>query len=171
MTRMNGAPPPPEALSQRRWMATFTRGLMTIVFVAAALPAVISGMGCRDSSQGWAFAVGEMAPDFTVVSPDGPWSLGESHGRARLVVFCASWCPPCRMEMSDITRHLLPRLSNQDTMDVVMILIDASESSVDRMARTMGASGPVYADPGGREYHRLARGGIPRSMVVMPKAV
>ncbi|QEC43297.1 TlpA disulfide reductase family protein [Pseudobacter ginsenosidimutans] len=44
-----------------------------------------------------ALKVGQMAPDFTVVDPDGKsWTLSDYRGKYVYLDFWASWCKPCR---------------------------------------------------------------------------
>lgn len=47
--------------------------------------------------------MGVIAPDFKAPTPDGKLvSLKESLGKATLIDFWASWCPPCRQENPNV---------------------------------------------------------------------
>ena len=73
-------------------------------------------------------------PDITLMSVDGlEISLKELEGKAVLVNFWATWCPPCREEMSSLQEFHQQYLAE----GVVVVAINAGESAaqVDQFAK------------------------------------
>ncbi len=86
------------------------------------------------------------APDFTLTTVDGrELSLADFRGRAVLVNFWATWCPPCRREMVDLQQF------HQDNQDagVVVVAINAGESAaqVEQFAQEFGLTFDLLLDP------------------------
>ena len=68
---------------------------------------------------------GQEAPDFTVTDIDGNiHSISDYRGKNLMVVFWATWCPPCREEIP----HLI-ELRNQESEDNLAILAVSSEKA------------------------------------------
>ncbi len=89
-------------------------------------------------------AVGQAAPDeiaalpaFTLTDLDGrPVGPADLAGRAVLVEFWATWCPPCRPTLSWLA-ELRRRLG--DRLAVLAIAVESDEADVRRVAAQVGA--------------------------------
>lgn len=115
-----------------------------------------SGDGAA-SEVGVRVALGELAPDFSLPSPDGEEliALSDFRGSPVLVNFWATWCPPCRHEM--------PFLQNQyetrSDIGLVVLAVDVGEEPLlvqDYLLET-GLTFPVVLDLYGdiADYYRI----------------
>ena len=69
---------------------------------------------------------GKSAPDFTVNSIDGQvHNLSDYHGKNLLVVFWATWCPACKLEIPHLIE--LRKLYNEDELAIVAISNESPE--------------------------------------------
>ena len=86
------------------------------------------------------------APDLTLTTVDGrELSISDLQGRAVLVNFWATWCPPCRREMADLQQF------HQDNQDagIVVVAINAGESAaqVEQFAQEYSLTFDILLDP------------------------
>lgn len=64
-----------------------------------------------------------LAPDFELVNLEGERvTLSDFRGKAVLVNFWATWCPPCRAEMP-----LIDEFAEQHTQELVVLAVNAGE--------------------------------------------
>ena len=81
--------------------------------------------------------VGEPAPDFTVEVIGGEtFTLSDHRGSPVVVNLWASWCPPCRTEIPDISAYAE---ANPGTV-VVGVAVEDSEDGARGFAAEIGAS-------------------------------
>lgn len=109
---------------------------------------------------------GDVAPDFTVEMLDGSRiTLSDLRGKVVLVNFWATWCPPCRQEMSHLQKDVIDRFAGKD---VVVLPISRGEKreTVEAFIEKMGYTFPVGFDGDQSIYKKYASNYIPRSVVV-----
>jgi len=86
---------------------------------------------------------GVPAPDFTLPSLDGrKVKLSDFRGKAVLLNFWATWCPPCKVEMPWFAD--LQKQYGQDGLVVLGVAMDDSEpATIAKFASDMGVNYPV----------------------------
>lgn len=119
-------------MSGRRWIKLLS--MMVVIVLLGA---------CSQSS---AIETGQSAPDFTLTDISGQKvSLADFKGKAVMLNFFASWCPPCRSEIPDFI-ELQKAYGDKGFTFVGVSLVDQKESK--NFAEKMGINYPVLVDDG-----------------------
>lgn len=85
-----------------------------------------------------------------------------------LVVFIASWCPPCKKELPDLAQ--LYRKYKKNGLSIVAISVDQDPEAVQPLINKLKIPFPVYwAGAKGIEHYKLV--GVPTLLVVGKGAV
>lgn len=109
---------------------------------------------------------GDMAPDFTVEAlKGGEVTLSEFKGKVVLVSFWATWCPPCRQELSHMQEGVIDRFAGRDLV-VLPISRGEKRATVENFIAKTGYTFPVYLDTNQKAYRMYASNYIPRSVVI-----
>lgn len=111
------------------------------ILIAVALVFLIGAC-----SQGNAVEIGEKAPDFTLTDLDGKTvKLSDFSGKAIILDFFASWCPPCREEVPGFIE--LQKSYGPRGLSVIGIsLVSLREAK--EFAAKFGINYPVLIDDG-----------------------
>lgn len=116
--------------------------------------------------------LGSPAPAFTLKTLAGETaSLSDYTPRPLLINFWASWCKPCRAEMSDI---IAAYRGHQDQgLAVLAINLTDQErlQDVRKFVAELGMPFPVLLDERGKIRRRYALRGVPTSVFVDAKGV
>ena len=109
---------------------------------------------------------GDVAPDFTVEMLDGSKvTLSEFRGKVVLVGFWATWCPPCRQELSHMQKDVIDRFAGKELV-VLPISRGEKRQTVEEYIAKMGYTFPIGLDGDQSIYKKYATNYIPRSFVV-----
>lgn len=109
---------------------------------------------------------GDVAPDFTVEMLDGKKvTLSSLRGKVVLVSFWATWCPPCRQEMSHMQEGVIDRFAGSDLV-VLPISRGEKRETVEKFIEKMGYGFPVGLDADQSIYSKYASNYVPRSVVI-----
>jgi peroxiredoxin len=109
---------------------------------------------------------GDVAPDFTVEMLDGTKvNLSALRGKVVLVSFWATWCPPCRLELSHMQDDVINRFEGKDLV-VLPISRGEERKTVESYINKMGYTFPIGLDPKQTIYRKYASNYVPRSVVI-----
>ena len=111
---------------------------------------------------------GMEAPDFIVEMFDGQKvRLSDLRGKVVLVNFWATWCPPCREELTRVQTDIIDRFAGKD---FVFLPISRGEEkqTVAAFRKRMNYTFPMGLDPDQKIFRRYAKNYIPRNFLVGP---
>ena len=108
---------------------------------------------------------GDVAPDFTVEMLDGSTvTLSALQGKPTLLIFWATWCPPCRLELSKLQEHIIDRYG--DKINVLPISRGEERATVEDYISNMGYTFAIGLDGDQSIYNNYATNYIPRCFVI-----
>ena len=109
---------------------------------------------------------GMEAPDFTVEMLDGSQvALSSLRGNVVLVNFWATWCPPCREELTHVQSDIIDRFAGRPFR---MLAISRGEKreTVEKFIADNGYKFPVALDPEQAVFNLFASNFIPRNFLI-----
>jgi len=141
---------PLPAMPLRRFPGTFT-----------------SPEGAAHAESGNGAVVGQAALDFTLPTLDGgSVTLADLRGQPVVVNFWASWCQPCRQEMTELTRIYAAHKADGLVVLGVNLASQDTLSEVREFVQQVGVSFPVLLDESNTAESRYHLRGIPGSIFV-----
>lgn len=115
--------------------------------------------------------VGYLAPDFALRDLEGRVvRLSDFHGRAVLLNFWATWCPPCRREMPSMEQAY--REYRGRGLEILAVSIDTGGAdAVQAFVQELNLTFPALLDPDMAVLRTYRLGGIPGSFLIDRRGV
>lgn len=131
--------------------------LLAATFLAIVLVVFRAGSPDRE--------IGRRAPEFLLPDRSGRQvSLGGVGGRAVIVNFWATWCPPCVAETPSL--EALHRALGKRGLVVLGISVDEDRQAVEKFVADQGVTYPVLLDPKAETPRRYGTRKYPESFLL-----
>jgi peroxiredoxin len=108
---------------------------------------------------------GDKAPDFTAEMLDGSTvTLSALQNKPTLLIFWATWCPPCRAELAHLQEGVIDVFG--DAINVLPLSRGEKREVVEEYIAKMGYTFAVGLDSEQKAYNLYASNYIPRCFVI-----
>lgn len=143
----------------------FTRALILTVLAGAILYSIISS---QEGEKRELLAVGDAAPNFTLVDMDGAsHTLSDYRGQGVFLNFWGTWCEPCKKEMPAMNRqHAIYASQGVQTLAVN---IEQSPFEVQKFMQQYGLQFPVVIDTTGDVKQAYSIIPLPTTVLINPE--
>lgn len=110
---------------------------------------------------------GTQAPDFRVEMFDGTtFTLGSLRGKVVLLNFWATWCGPCREELSRVQKDIIDRFKGNQDFVFLPVSRGETRETVAAFREKTGYTFPMGLDPEQKIYRLYATNYIPRNFLI-----
>jgi len=139
-----------------------------LALLALAGPGLVpAGTGSADQSL-TPVAERPAAPDFDLKDPDGrPQRLADYRGKAVILNFWATWCPPCREEMPSMQRA--HEAVADDGIAVIAINVGEDADTINQFLADTPVAFPLPMDLDSRVVQSYPVRGLPTTFVIDPE--
>ena len=118
--------------------------------------------GCYSGSR--PARIGSVAPDFTVQDSDHSVSLSQFHGKVVVLIFWATWCPPCIEETPSMVR-MQARMKEKGVV-VLAVSIDEDGAAYHKFLKDYSVNMVTVRDEARKTSNLYGTFGWPESYVI-----
>ena len=128
----------------------------------------VSCMGEKKDTRGYILEVGDVAPDFDIITADKTVKLSELRGKVVMLQFTATWCPVCIKEMPHIESDIWAKYKADPNFALYGIMYKQGADDVVKMFELANTTYPLAIDGDGSRFHKFAEegAGVTRNVVI-----
>lgn len=122
-------------------------------------------------TRGYAVAIGDEAPDFTITYLDGTKArLSSLRGKLVMLQFTASWCLVCRKEMPHIESEIWQRHKTDTNFVLVGIDLKEDAKKIKKFIKDTKVTYPLALDERGEIFalYTEKNAGVTRNILIAP---
>jgi len=113
-------------------------------------------------------AVGDPVPAFTFEPEKGKTvSIGDYNNQTMLLVFFATWCPPCRAELPHIQKEIWEKYGSNSRFKLLAFGREHTRREIDKFVAETHFTFPIVSDPKREVFSLFAPQEIPRSYLIV----
>ena len=119
--------------------------------------------------RGYVVEVGEKAPNFEIVTPNGKKvMLSDLKGKVVMLQFTATWCGVCLKEMPHIESDIWAKLKQNKDFALYGVMYKQGAKDIERMIELTSVTYPLAIDIDGEIFHKFADkgAGVTRNVIV-----
>ena len=150
----------------RSLLAVVVFGVGIAPHTAAILIPIISSDDDHANRPGTLTHVGDQVPDFELTNTDGtPFNTADLRGKVIVLNFFATWCGPCKMELTHL-QDVWDEFRNNRDFRMLVVGREESDDGLRAFQQEQGFNFPMASDPDRSIFDKFASQSIPRTYLI-----
>ncbi len=136
---------------------------VSIIFLILTAGVLVAWASSEESDK---VSVGEVAPAFKVLTPDGEVTNESLKGKVVLINFFATWCPPCLKELPVLQEKVWDTYKSNEDFVLLVVGREHSKEELEKFAKDKGFELPFCPDEDREIFGQFATQSIPRNYIL-----
>lgn len=110
---------------------------------------------------------GQQVPEFSFKDYDGKTvSISDCKGKTVMIMFFATWCPPCRKELPHVQTEIYDKYKDNPKFKLLVFGREHSEEDLAKFKKEQKFTMPILSDKDRSIYSKFAEKYIPRNFLI-----
>ena len=142
--------------------------IIALIAICIAGMLSVSCMGEKEDKRGYILEVGDVAPDFDIITADKTVKLSELRGKVVMLQFTATWCSVCIKEMPHIESDIWAKYKENPNFALYGLMYKQGADDAVKMLKLTNTTYPLSIDSDGSRFHKFAEegAGVTRNVII-----